>query len=464
MDDYRPSVSGAYGSSLARTPHLDRLASQGIRFDRSYAACPLSTPSRMAFLTGRYPRSVGVTLTPTPLAETEITLGRLLQARGYETVAIGKTHYYCRLKREFNRTIDRREHDLFLASKVRKPLPQGVEILGPWRPGYDPADIWLNAKALPYAFDEEMPDTFLTQRAVEYLSEHHSKPFYLSVGFYVTHSPFRFPIEFQQTFDPKLFRVPEVSPEDAKRIPEIFRNLTSEQKRGIQAAYHTSVAYMDRNLGRILEALDQSGLADNTLVIFNSDHGYLLGEHGRFEKHCCYEEAVRTALVMRYPELIRPGRNTSALVEQIDLVPTILEFCGFENPVNVQGKSFAKLLHETAEAHRPHVISEYSDNAEIMIRTERWKLIYSAGTRRRRDGYYLERFSTGPERWLFDLQNDAAELHNVVDNKENQEIVENFMGILVEHLRNTSHPQSRGLLFESLEQELAYRLEPVEEH
>jgi arylsulfatase A-like enzyme len=119
----------------------------------------------------------------------------------------------------------------------------------------------------------------------------------------------------------------------------VFRDLTDDEKRGIAAAYYTSVEYMDRNLGLILDALDRSGHAEDTLVIFNSNHGYLLGQHGRFEKHCCYEEAIRSALVMRLTGVIAPGRSSAALVELIDVVPTVLELCGVEVPGNVQGQS-----------------------------------------------------------------------------------------------------------------------------
>ena len=131
-DDYTPAASGAYGSALARTPNLDRLAAQGIRFDRAYCSCPLSTPSRMAFLTGRYPRSVGVTLSSTSLPEGESTIGRLLRNAGYETVAFGKTHYYDPLLREFEQCIDLPEHDAYQAARKREPYPFQVEVLGPW--------------------------------------------------------------------------------------------------------------------------------------------------------------------------------------------------------------------------------------------------------------------------------------------------------------------------------------------
>src|SRR4051794_41138406 len=164
-DDYAPYVSGTYGNPQARTPNLDRLASGGIRFDRAYCACPLSTPSRMAFLTGRYPRSVGVTLTRTPLPEDEVTIGSLLRRAGYEAVAIGKTHYYDPLDREFDRCVGLREHGGWLATRKPDRVAPGVEVLGPWRPFYAPASVWLNAACLPYAPDAEMPDTFLSDRA-----------------------------------------------------------------------------------------------------------------------------------------------------------------------------------------------------------------------------------------------------------------------------------------------------------
>jgi arylsulfatase A-like enzyme len=459
-DDYTPAVSGTYGSALARTPNLDRLASEGIRFDRAYCNCPLSTPSRMAFLTGRYPRSVGVTLSPTTLPEGEVTIARMLRAAGYEAVALGKTHYYTPLRYEFDRIIDLQEYHKHLTSMDTGEFEQNVEVLGPWIPFDDPASVWLNADGLPYAADAEMPDTFFTKRAVEFLAERRSKPFFLSVGFYVTHAPFRFPIEFRGLFDPDSFPVPEIGPEDEERIPEVFRDLTDREKRGIIASYHTSAAYMDRNLGLILEALEGAGLADNTLVIFNSDHGYLLGQHGRFEKHCCYEEAVRSALVMRLPGVIAPGRATSALAELIDVVPTILELCKVKVPANIQGRSLAPLVRGRAPDHREHVISEYADNAEAMIRTERWKLIHRAGNRWRRDGYAIGVDPPGPSTRLYDLTADPSELRDVSDLEENRELVERLLEVLASHMKNTAREPAKVPATDDVRAILAHCLPP----
>ena len=437
-DDFAPYVGGTYGDPKARTPNLDCLAAQGIRFDRAYCACPLSTPSRMAFLTGRYPRSVGVTLSRTPLPEDEVTVGTLLRRSGYEAVAVGKTHYYSPLYREFDRCIDLDEHEDRMARRGPGAIPPDVRVLGPWRPFADPAPVWLNADCLPYAPDAAMPDTFFAGEAARFLGQRRAKPFFLSVGSYVTHAPFRFPIEFAGLFEPGSFAVPEVGAEDLARMPPVFRDLTDDQKRGIIAAYYTSVAYMDRNLGLILDALDRSGHADDTLVVFNSDHGYLLGQHGRFEKHCCHEEAVRSALVVRLPGVVGPGRATDALVELIDIVPTILDLCGIAVPPTIQGRSFAPLLGGESDRQRDHVIAEYADNAEAMVRTDRWKLIYSAGNRRRRDGYALEYALPGRSIRLYDLSDDPDELSDVSDRPEHADRVAGLLAILADHLVRTA--------------------------
>jgi choline-sulfatase len=283
-----------------------------------------------------------------------------------------------------------------------------------------------------------MPDTFFTRMAGQFLERRRSTPFFLWIGFYVTHSPFRFPIEFRGLFDPASFAVPDIEPQDIPLIPPVFQELTTNQKRGILAAYYTSVAYMDRNIGLILDALDRSGLAEDTLIIFNSDHGYLLGQHGRFEKHCCYEEAIRAALIMRLPGLIAPARTTSAMLELIDVVPTILDLCGVDLPTNMQGRSIVSLLDGRTDRHRDHVVAEYADNAEAMVRTEQWKLVYSAGNRRRGDGYALAVDPPGLSIRLFDLTVDPGETTDVSTRAENASVINKLLVLLANHMRSTA--------------------------
>lgn len=438
-DDFRPDSAGTYGNRRTRTPNLDRLAAEGMRFDRAYCTCPLSTPSRQSFWTGRYPRSIGVTFSPAPLPEDEVTLPVLLRRAGYQVAAFGKTHYYWPRPEDFDLCIDYPEYETWLAQQKPRPLPPGP-VLGPWRPFRDPASVWLNAAALPYpAHDSEMFGTFLSQSAARFITAPQARPFFVYVSYYETHSPFAFPVEYRGRHDPRVFPVPQVTPDDGERIPPVFRDLDDGHVQGIQAAYATSAEFLDKNVGIVLDALDRSPLARNTLVVFTSDHGYLLGEHGRFEKHCCYEEAVRAALLLRAPGHIASGQATSALVELIDLVPTLLHYAGAPVPSNVQGRSLVPLLCG-ASRHRDHVIAEYADNAEAMIRTERWKLIYSTGLRRRADGYALDRPTPQPFVQLFDLLNDPEEVVNLAGESG---IVRELLLVLAEHLRRTDRAPAR---------------------
>jgi choline-sulfatase len=474
-DDFAPYVCGAYGNRQVRTPNLDRLAAAGLRFDRAFCSCPLSTPSRQAFWTGRYPRSIGVTLSPTPLPEDEVTLPALLRRAGYLTAAFGKTHYYAPRKHEFDRGADHTEFREWLAARAPGPLPPGAEVLGPWRPFWDPAAVWLNGSCLPQpARAGDMADTFFADQAVDFLSGRHAAPFFLYVSLFATHAPFHFPVEFRGRHRPEAFAVPPVRPGQRDRLPSVFRDLTDSHKQGILAAYHTAAEFLDWNVGRVLEALAQSAYADDTLVLFTSDHGYLLGQHGRFEKHCCYEPAIRSALLLRAPGLTRPGQTTDALVELIDLVPTVLEYCGEAPPAGLHGRSLLPLVRGETAVHREHVLVEYADNAEAAVRTARWKLIYGSGRRRRGDGYATGAVpplaevlgGQGPPTWsmeLYDLADDPEEAVNLAGRPEHAAVREELLARQVAHVRATARFPDRLPPTDDVHVLLAYGLVPVED-
>ncbi len=443
-DDLAPYAVGAYGCTRVRTPNIDRLAAGGLRFDCAYCNSPVCTASRAAFLTGRYPRTVGVTQLRTPLPKEERTLADLLKEAGYDTAAIGKMHFNSDLHHGFDLRIDLAEHQAHLKKRGRRPLPAGVEVQPPWRPFKDPAAVWLNSGCRPFgAFDEEMAGTFFARRAAEYLGARRDRPFFLMVSFYEPHSPFHFPLEYRGRHGPDEYPVPKAGPEDDGQVPAIFRDLTDAQKQGIAAAYHTSVEFLDRNVGLVLDALKESGRDRDTVVVFIGDHGYLLGQHGRFEKHCCYEEAVRAPLVVRWPGHTQPGRATAALTEFIDIVPTLLEACGRPVPGAVQGRSLAGVLSGEKAAHREHVIAEYAENEEAMIRTERWKLVYGTGRRQREDGYATGRPLPGRTVLLFDEVNDPDERTNLAKRPEHAKRVEELTAKLAEHLRRTARQPDR---------------------
>jgi choline-sulfatase len=437
-DDHAAYVCGACGNDRVRTPNLDRLASEGMRFDRAYCNAPVCTASRQSFLTGRYPRTIGVTQLQTPLPESEVTLAKLLKTAGYDTASLGKMHFNSNLKHGFDVRIDRPEYNQQLRARGKQPLPEGIEVLPDWKPFKDPARVWLNSFYRPFgAVDADMVGTYFAQQATRYLQEKRDRPFFLMVSFYEPHSPFHFPIEYRNRHKPESFAVPKVGPEDDGQIPAVFRDLTEKEKQGIIASYYTSTEFLDKNVGVVLDALKQSGKAGDTLVVYNGDHGYLLGQHGRFEKHCCYEPAVRAPLLLRFPDRIQPGQSTQALVEFIDIVPTILDYVGVAIPEKVQGKSLVPLLRG-AKGHRERVFVEYAENEEAMVRTDRWKLIYGTGKRERKDGYQTGKPLPGRTIQLFDLDKDPEEMTNLARRPEQAKRVAELTEQLAEHLKRTA--------------------------
>ncbi len=438
-DDHAAYVTGAYGNELVRTPNIDLLAAGGLRFERAYCNAPVCTASRQSLLTGRYPRSIGVTLLRTPLPDAEVTLAETYKLAGFDTAAIGKMHFNSNLAHGFDLRVDAREHRQWLRGQTVPPIPRGVEVQPPWRPFRDPARVWLNSACRPIELPEAQSDgVYFADQAAQFLQAPRAKPFFLFVSFYQPHAPYRFPLEYRGKYDPAEFDVPEPGPEDDDQIPEIFRELTREEKQGINAAYYTSVEYMDACVGRVLDALDDAGLADDTLVIYFGDHGYMLGQHGRFEKHCSYEEAVRVPLVMRWPKRIAAGRRTRAFVELVDLAPTIHELCGYQVTPPLQGRSLVPLIDAQTTKHRDHVIVEYAQNDEIMIRDNDWKLVYERGKRRRDDGYDTGRPLVPDQFRLYDMYADRREMRNVVDDPANAATVKRLTDLLVEHLAVTS--------------------------
>jgi len=438
-DDHAPYVMGAYGNTQVRTPNLDRLAASGMRFDRAYANSPVCTASRQSLITGRYPRTIGVTQLRTALPESETTLAEMLGEKGYDTAAIGKMHFNSAATHGFDLRIDHAEHRAWLKEKGAEPLPVGVEVQPPWRPFKDHARTWLNSAALPYgATDADMPGTYFAREAEKYLAADREQPFFLMVSFYEPHSPFHFPVEFAGRHTGSEFPVDRVQPADQWQVPAIFADLTDDEKRGIIAAYYTSVEYMDRNVGIVLDALEASGHADDTIVVYLGDHGYSLGQHGRFEKHCSFEPAVRAPLVIRYPGVIRCNQSTSALVEFIDVAPTLLDLCNVDIPAAVQGRSLVPLLRGQTRQHREQVVVEYSENEEAMIRTDRWKLVYITGNRLRDDGYLPEHPRARPTVALYDELEDPDELTNLANAPEHAATVYALLNQLADHMRTTA--------------------------
>jgi len=462
-DDHAGYVLGADGNQRAQTPNLDRLASEGMRFAKHHCNSPVCTPSRQSFLTGQLPHMAGVTVLKTPLDAAKPTLAKQLKSAGYHTAVFGKMHFNQPSKpglHGFQTMMT--EQDIqraWTAAGTTRTPPPGMKTKPRWQPFKDPARVWLNAEKLPFPrYYEEMRGTFTARRAIEFLGQHKEGPFAMWASFPDPHSPYDFSIDDKDRFDAKGFPVPRVGPEDAWQIPLIFKDLTDDEKRGIIASYYTSVAQLDRNIGEILAALKKLDLEQDTFVVYMADHGYSLGQHGRFEKHCCYDPALRVPLIMRLPGKIKKG-VVNDFTESIDVAPTILDMLGAE-PLPVQhGQSLRPYLEGRKMAKpRSYVFSEYLENEEACVRTERWKFVFCSGKRKRTDGYEIANPTPGRYIRLYDLKSDPGEFTDVA--KREPAVVAKLQAAMLERFRAT-HPDA-GLEPKALsaEEALEYYLRP----
>lgn len=434
-DDHRGGTLGIEGDPRRATPNLDAMAREGVLFERAYCNSPLCTPSRQSLITGKLPHAIGVTLLTTRLSDDVLTMGEWFTRHGYRTAAIGKMHFNGPSTHGFALQLDTREWQEYL----RAHPPRGGDHRRPWRPFQEPAAVWLNSDCRPTGLPvESMQSTYLADRALEYLKERGDRPFAMVVSFHDPHSPFQFPDGWERHFRPEDFSVPPVSEVDRREQPEIFASLTPEQVRGIQSAYYTSLSFLDAQVGRLIRGLEESGLSRRTLVVYVGDNGYMLGEHGRFEKHCLYEPAVRIPLIVRWPGTIAGGRRVGEMVEMVDVLPTILQLIRLPEPPGLQGTGLEPLVRGEAGARgHDEVFSEYLDNEEAMVRTARFKLIVGTGRRLRQDGYQTGKPLPGPYQRLFDEVDDPGEARDLADDPRFRAVKEDLLRRMHRRLTTT---------------------------
>jgi len=430
-DDLATHALGYYGNELAQTPVIDQMAQEGIRFMRAYANSPMCTPSRASILTGRYPHATGTTLLRTALPDSVQTIAERLSDEGLSAGIFGKNHFNSALQHGFEVIKTRRDHRAFLDSLPAQTVPDDVRVRPTWKPFRDHARTWLNAdRASSGQTFEQCEATYLTNQAMDFISQHHDKRSFTLLSFHEPHSPFNFSQEFQDLIDPSAISLPSPSTEDSIWIPQVFANLTEAEKKGITASYYQSVAYVDKNVGRILAHLDTLQIREKTLILFFSDHGYLLNHHGRFEKHMMWEEAVHVPLIM-------VGYGSGIIedpVELVDIYPTILEGLGL-----VQDASHGLPLQAIVDGSARHefILSEYLTDNKYMMMQSPWKYIYASGKRDLGSGYATGNPAPGPSHRLYNSTLDPHEQQDVA--AAHPDIVQSLQEQLLKKLR-TSHP------------------------
>lgn len=455
-DDHAVRALGCYGDPHVRTPHLDRLAARGTRFTRAYANAPLCSASRASLLTGAYPHATGVNLLFTPFDDARNrTLAEHFGEAGYRTALLGKRHWnewiWAPLYADgpprfgFDVVADRPEYRAWLAARSPGSLPPDLATYPPTDAPPPPRLRW-NADALPQpyrAVDSEAG--FLAESAVGFLRDCAAagRPSLTWLAFHEPHAPFAFPVEAAADLPGVPAAPPPVGSEDTAHVPAVFAGLTPDERLGIRRAYYASVEHLDRQVGRVLDSLEAAGLLAETLVAYLGDQGYLLGEHGRFEKHTLWEEAVRVPLLLAGPGIAR-GREVDDLVELVDLAPTLCELAGLPPLLTAQGRSFAAVLGGSPpeHPHREAAFATYLEDNKAMIATRRWKYVFATGKRDLGQGYATGRPARGLEERLYDLRDDPGETRDVA--REYPRTVDSLRRVALRRFAVT-HPDADAL-------------------
>jgi len=375
VDDLRPEL-GCYGASVARTPHLDRLAADGALFRRAYCQESLCNPSRVSVLTGLHPWSSGFSRNRQSFREVlpdVVTLPQHFRQSGWRSVAVGKVfHEGTEDPDSWSEPAWDAPFESNYVEQENRALAQSRGQRVPIERGDAPDDAYRDGR--------------VARRAVEVLRAHDPEtPLFLAVGFVRPHLPFAAPAEYFDAIPPFEWDVygqpPVGSPEQAGRIVWPLSNygtspLAFARRRAeLVHAYYAATSFVDAQIGRILDELDALGLDDDTIVVVWGDHGYYLGEYGLWGKTGCFDVALRSPLVMRVPGR-EPGTVLDAPVELVDLFPTLCELADLAVPAGLDGRSFAAALDDPSLPGRDAALSWHSSRRSLgwSVRTARYRL------------------------------------------------------------------------------------------
>ena len=458
-DQQRWDTLNATGNPHVNTPNLDRLAQMGVLFNHAYCNSPQCMPSRASFLTGRYPNTTGVMHNGHALPERqfEYLLSRRLHQEGFATGLAGKLHIH-------------QERDRRLRSQSdERMMPHGHAEYH-WSPTDTPShwsacqyQSWLRRRGLeqkiePFGDSRHVvtnmcPETSQVAWGAEVAADfivaqkkyRDGRQWYFNLNWFDPHDPWDPPLELLQRYLDRLDDIPlpnyvegeldNKPPHERELMMGIqgypdyvqmdFQSMTPNEHRLLRAAYFANVDMIDMHVGRILDALEETGQLEDTLIIFTSDHGEALGDHGLFLKgDFYYDPVVRVPLIIAWPGTIPGDRKTDAFVELVDIVPTVLEASGLEVDRFVHGRSLMPFLLEQTDQHRDSVISmlanELIPRSSVMIRDEQYKLVW-----------FSEGSDTGV---LYNLVDDPNETHNLWDDPEYNEVRMKMMARLAERL------------------------------
>lgn len=462
-DDLRVEL-GSYGQDWIHSPNLDKLASQSTQFDRAYCQAALCNPSRASVMTGLYPDTIGVIDLPTHFRNTEpnvVTLPERFKNDGYFTQNIGKIFHNGHHGERHGDPQSWSIPAVFHYNTHSKDVPDPASLIED-QPSNSVSTL-LRKRAENYDVpDHAYWDGKIADKAVIALQsfQERGQPFFLAVGFWKPHLPFNAPKKYWDLYQDNPDLQSRLQPANADRPsgrPEIavhpgrelmrdFENGLNEEQVGLlRQGYYAAVSYVDAQIGKVLDALDQLGLEDDTIVVFWSDHGFHLGENGLWCKNSCYELDTRVPLMIRVPGQTQ-GQHSESLVELIDLYPTLLDLCGMPqgNPSEnqlLQGKSLVPILHDSRHTVRESAFSQIMRPAYSKL-ADREAMGYTIRTDRYRFTQWLK-WADGMARpsktevlaeELYDLVSDPEERNNLAQDASKVDIKTNHRKMLSERL------------------------------
>ena len=431
-DEHNYRIAGCYGNRLVRTPHLDQLASRGVTFDACYTNSPLCVPSRLAVTSGKYIHRVGAWHNGCRLPSDDCpSLPRTLNSAGYESFLCGKQHYAAAHRYGFQEIGGNMNNGRMTGLQTRRKAD----------------DTTVNFKAAQSRFADFRAgnesgvmthDRNVTAGVLDFLSKRKpgDKPFFLFAGYLAPHFPLIVPDAYWQYYRGKV-AMPEIPAGFLDSLPLNYKHLrrgfgtvdvAEEIVRRGRELYYGFTEWVDNEIGKVLSALAASGFASNTVIVYSTDHGENMGEHGLWWKNCVYEQAAHIPLIVSWPERWRGGQRRAGICSLVDVTRTIAEIGGARAPDDWDGRSMVKLLDDSRAPWRDFAISQYYAHniasGYTMLRSGAWKYVYHASPDRDHPA----------ERELYNLQADPMEFRNLASKPEHSTRVQQMHARLIKEL------------------------------
>lgn len=453
-DQHRGNFLGFRGTEpQLQTPNLDRLAADGVSFDRAYTQCPLCVPSRASLLTGKYPSTIGSAWAE-KVIQNHLTLAQHLTDHGYHTGHIGKGHLMGETEEQLFGFQERRMRFLYQTYEdyAEAASQEIAEAYLGVKDGWDKRSYNYLYEKSPIPSELHF-DTLVVDEAEMFIKRNRGRKFYLQLGIEKPHPEWYPPDEYLPTVSPDAVSLPDNwqtrvdnVPERRKEQQEVYlemglrdqangyKRLTtggfSEQEaKNAKAAYLASINYVDWLIGRVRKALEENGIADNTLIVYSADHGDLCFDHGMLQKHCGYEGAINVPLIFAGPGVQSIGRYQDGLAELLDLYPTFCDYLGVPQPEGLQGESLVPTLTSKTPPQKKVAISEFFHQGHVhglefperAVRSQNWKYI--------NNGELMEE--------LYDEINDPMENRNLSTRPEYRDQVKSLHKQLQQRIPTT---------------------------